>query len=536
MINKKPITYFLTLIFSLTFILFGSGCKNIKNIYGKYLGTIDSNGKITDVVIFVSDSTILEDKLVDISINEMDTSLPPHQLKIKLTNDNEIELIFDNHNHLFKVKSISSCFQSENKKAEFHLCLNKKNITFTFTSYENGKSSSIKILAKKSDNFGQFNIKSEYKIEELMARTKFLNYNVSSKAQSLYQARLKISNALGNLIPHLSLSDIWSLSTEGPLAIIGAVGNLVPFIFPSNWYEFKESENVYSAERNSYASLRGNEMNALEGMVYFHLKNLSLLDKLKKQKNWLDKLLKSLIQMREAQAIPLDILTQLELEIANYEFDIRQIDELTISEKTSILQAVSLPTISSINVSSPNLPKINESLILNPHTTCTSDFVKYSYEIKVFDDLILAAKNAVKTKQYSFLDPSSGELNFSIPSNIKISKSNVKDLEIKKSELESLLLKRCFDTVQERNNIIVTYKKSYAHWQTANKMQDIIFKKIFLEGHIKKDTIIDIISIGNEILKIDARIVNLTGQYMINDSKLNRLLLKSSYSSLGVGL
>jgi len=69
-------------------------------------------------------------------------------------------------------------------------------------------------------------------------------------------------------------------ATAGPVAFVSSVGNLVPFIFPSNWFQFKEAKELNAAEKLSYASLRGNVVNGVEGLLYIHVRNTALLNML----------------------------------------------------------------------------------------------------------------------------------------------------------------------------------------------------------------------------------------------------------------
>ena len=93
---------------------------------------------------------------------------------------------------------------------------------------------------------------------KLLSRAKFLSYSVSSEAERVFQARENIKVARGNLLPKLSLRAVVGAFTGDYLSVVSSA---LPFIFPNNWYRLDEANSLFLAERNLFASLRGNEMN-----------------------------------------------------------------------------------------------------------------------------------------------------------------------------------------------------------------------------------------------------------------------------------
>lgn len=83
-------------------------------------------------------------------------------------------------------------------------------------------------------------------------------------AERLYQARYRISASLGGLGPHINLTTFTNAAQGSFWSVIP---NLVGFLYPSKWFDWKESQNLYEAQRYSYKTLLGNVVNILDTVI-----------------------------------------------------------------------------------------------------------------------------------------------------------------------------------------------------------------------------------------------------------------------------
>ncbi|MBF0207715.1 MAG: hypothetical protein HQK53_12575 [Oligoflexia bacterium] len=93
--------------------------------------------------------------------------------------------------------------------------------------------------------------------------------------ESVFRARQTVVARLGNILPRFELSLGYGMN---PLSILNFVGNLLGFLMPSNWYNWKESKLMHLAEVSSFQSLLQDQVSNTEILYYnIHRINFDLL-------------------------------------------------------------------------------------------------------------------------------------------------------------------------------------------------------------------------------------------------------------------
>jgi hypothetical protein len=513
-----------------------SSCKTPKDLKGEYLGTIIQNNQEKNIIAFVNDANLKKNNTVEVIVSEINAKKDPIVLSFIFRDKNTtLEFKYNNANYTLDVNDSDPCIVAHSRDAKLNLCMDKDNIVIGFTDSRNIENS-VKISVKKSDDLVTLNQKSSYSVDELIGRSKFLNYKVEQNAQSVYRSRQQISQAMGNLLPHINIGDVLSFATAGPAAFVGSVGNLVPFLFPSNWFQFKEAKEMYQAELKSYASLRGNEMNVVEGLVYVHIRNLALLEKVNKEVDWLQNLLQNIQMMERSGSAPQGSSELFSIKIGNLLLDKEQLAQYVEEEGSEIAQAVALPTTDKLNIDFPILPNLEKMETINANS-CLLSLTQKSFELEAIDYLIKASAIQTKERTFSFLDPnSSAGLGFGTPSAFRIGKSYEEELRLKRKELSSLLQKKCVDSVNERNSSLRSFRIANQYLQNTSKVRDILIRKMILEGSLSEEVLSTLVTNADELLKFDAQRSSAVIQFVISEGKVNRLMLTGVYSNLGVGL
>lgn len=93
-----------------------------------------------------------------------------------------------------------------------------------------------------------------FKLDEIVKGLKDNNYDVQNKLQTLIQTHLQVKVKMARLFPSFDISKVASL-------VVGdftAVASFIGFLFPSNWFDWKESKLFYLAQRQSYKTLLAN--------------------------------------------------------------------------------------------------------------------------------------------------------------------------------------------------------------------------------------------------------------------------------------
>ncbi len=82
------------------------------------------------------------------------------------------------------------------------------------------------------------------------------NLEVLKALYAVHDAKDQVNIARANLLPSLNLSGLMSFTGGG--FILSSVDFLVPFLVPSNWYNYSSQRNLFEAEKLSYNSLQLN--------------------------------------------------------------------------------------------------------------------------------------------------------------------------------------------------------------------------------------------------------------------------------------
>lgn len=524
--NKKLIS-----LFALGLMLVG--CRNTNDLKGQYEGTISQNGTSKDIVAFVADKS-LKRKSFEVVLNELNISSAPVSLFFELDKDNELTFTYKGKNYYLAFDKNDNCISSATKNVKFNLCLDKNKLNLNFednTLAEN----SFKLSVNKSSGASTQTVKTNYTVDELLGRAKFLNFTLEQNAESVFRSRQQVKSALGNLLPKINSGNILGFATEGPVAFVGAVGNLVPFLFPSNWYQFKEAKELNKAEIKSYASMRGNILAGVEGLLYVHLRNVSLVNLMSNEVEWLGSVLQNVKAKEEAGTAPQGTSELFEMKIGALELDLEQLKLYVDEESTDIAQAVNLSVQSPVAIATPALPELSQTQPMSADS-CVQFVAANSFELQSVDFMIKASKYQTDERIWSFLDPNAGGLGFGTPSSIRIAQSYERELQIKREEISSLLGKGCRDSVNERNSSLRTYKMADQYLAKAYKIRDILAKRILLGDNLNENVLDDLADNAQEILKYESQKLAAQYEFMISEGKISRLMLNGHYANLEVGL
>lgn len=523
------------LLFSIIFLT-AFGCKSTKDLNGQYIGVMTQEGIEKSVVVFVnSNGSALKTNSIDVTVNELNVNKNPQGFNFKINRDGEVVFNYNGKSYDLNFDKNDSCITSNEKGIKFNLCLDKNNMNLNFIdSYL--ESNSFKLIIKRSSDLSSLNNnQSSYNIEELLGRAKFLNFTLIQNAETVYRSKQNVKGALGNLLPHISTNDILGFATAGPVAFVSSVGNLVPFIFPSNWFQFKEAKELNIAEKLSYASLRGNVVNGVEGLLYIHVRNTALLNMLSNEISWLNNILSNIKLKEDAGAAPQGASEYFSMKVGTLDLDLEQIKLFVDMEGTEISHAVNLPMSSKFSINNPVLPDLSEAKPIAADQ-CTLAISKKSFEIEALDHMIKASKYQTDERIFSILDPNSGGLGFGTPSTIRIGQSYERELESQKEEMISILNKSCTDSTNERNSSLRSFRIADQYLKNAYKIREILSKRMLRGDSLSESILDELASNADDVLKYESQKYSALIQFVISEGKLNRLMLTGNYSNLEVGI
>ncbi|OQW53836.1 MAG: hypothetical protein A4S09_06360 [Proteobacteria bacterium SG_bin7] len=523
-----------------------SGCKdeNLSQIGGYYQGElvneVGESQQITTSIPNLED--LSEDQFTKIEITPTLATAIPKVIWLRYQDGSILIRSANTDERVTPLIIKNNCASGNSANISVELCWNASRLSLKFTSKDSMNVLSA-IYLSKDDNLlpplGKQRNASIYTLDELLGRAKFLNYSVSQEAERVYQAKKQVTVAVGNLLPHFNTRDALAYATGGPFGLIETVGDFLPFLFPSNWFKWAEAGHLANAERKSFASLRGNEMNAVENLFYLVQRDQNVFSILETHIEWLKKI-HSAIEVKEENAGiakgSADLFSTVIVELAQ---DLEQLRFLLTQEFASISHAVALPPITGISglalVVIPDLALVNP---IDPKNIYIEAQAK-SYEVAALEYLVKASRNGISERIFGFLDPTSDKnLGFGYPASIQIGKSRVAELQKRKNEIFSLVEKRSVDVASDFNASLRAYNLGSAGLKSSQAYLGRLLRELQSGDEIldRPEFLNLMIETSRKVLRFKSNLVSAQYSFMIAKSKLDRLLLSGYYQNLEAGI
>ncbi len=377
-----------------------------------------------------------------------------------------------------------------------------------------------------------------FSLKELMGRARIRNYKSAEEAVSVFQAKEKIAEARGNLLPHFNMRDILSVATEGPLGLIGSVGNLLPFIFPTNWNEWSKSRELYQAEILSFAALLANEMNSVEGFYYVIHRDQAMLRFLDQQIGQLETIQTSIKKLEDRGALQPGSTTDFKLSIRSIQQDRRQLSSLIEKELAVLAEAVALsPVYQKIDIASVELPNLTTTNQMEAREFVEEAKAR-SLELGTLYFMQEAARIETGQKQFGFLDPNSGEFfGAGYSHSIRIAGAEIEKLKIRTLGMVTGLERKSVEVAAELNEAIDIYRRAdEGAVDVENRLDQVVWKPLERGAISLSDSriLVQIIDLYRRSIEFEASRLSSAHAYLIATSKLNRLLLNGFYEGLEV--
>lgn len=433
-----------------------------------------------------------------------------------------------------------TCAEGASATHEIKICWGKDTIRLRARPLSSGEALSLDLnkgseVPQEAKPEGQ----ADYTVQELVGRAKFFNYTVSQEAERVYRARQGIQVATGNLLPHLNIPTILGIAAGDPGGLLGAVGNLLPFLFPSNWYRLDEAKALSKAAFHSFASLRGNEMSAVEELTYVIHRDQAVRQLLDRHLDWMSRTQESLKREEEAGTLASGISEFYGIQVAKIAQDALSLRALVQTEYAQLAQAVALDPLKGIDeLVAPTIPDLARVTPVDG-AEIASTARQVSYELKTFKYLIEAAKHATQAVTFGFLDPSgSSSIGFGMASEIRISRSERDELQKRASEVESLIALRSSQAATQLNATLERYRIATAAHQAALKRVQWL-----TDRHLNGDPSLDdgefaeqLSEAQNDVLAFSVDRLSCAHAYLIFRARINRLTLQGFYRDLESGI
>jgi hypothetical protein len=529
-------------IFSLLiFSFFIVACKDgdIPKLQGRYQGIQITGDQKIQVIAQVPNFTLLGySKNIIFKIYPTLASSQGDQYSIRILDKKTLELKAPQLPAIGVVLSIANnCASGSEENLKVTACWPEGKFDFIVTNNLKPEKSVV-IHLVKDDNLPPISINKIYTLDELLGRAKFINYTVAQRAERVLQAKYKIGVARGNLLPSLNILAI--IDTVALGNYLEGIGSLLPFLFPTNWYKWKISKEMYQAERNSFASLRGNEMNAVECLYYLLLRDQIVLERLKKHVAWMKQTQLGLQQEEVVGTVPEGTADYFGTSISLIEKDLVNFTALIKVQFSELAQSTSLPPIQGIaGLVSAEFQALENVLPIDP-SAFYKEAQNRSYEVKTLNYLFNIAKYSKQEIYFSFIDISNeyNGLGFGTPFQLRVAKSELDKIKSKIDETLSLIELKANLVATEHNQAIQSYRIATSSLRSTEKrLKSMIDRHLQGNGASgEEDYVNQLVDLQNKVLSFTANQATSVQLWLMAKAKINRLLLKGSYADLEAAL
>ena len=313
-----------------------------------------------------------------------------------------------------------------------------------------------------------------FDLNEIIKRTKSKAFTSRKEFNKLYQFAQQMKVKLGRLLPSFNYWSIVGTAFYKDPAAAFLIGG---FIFPSNWFQWKESKLNYLAQRYSLIDVIANQVQLGE-VIYYNLHREIMVAKIYEHYfAVMDEILNYMENHgKEGQLKGGDLLVIKALK------DDMQAESLFIADVVAALTPelvleLALPVDEdwkTISIKRIHLPKIGDEKDITPESVMqraydASDLLKSLYYIT------WAAEYSKKSTCFEWMSPfgsADNSLGFSLAPSIKISKAKIEYLKIVGEEAKNQITYQVYSAAGVHNTAIKGYNAAIKGQKHIQELMD----------------------------------------------------------------
>ncbi|MCB9229512.1 MAG: hypothetical protein H6618_07870 [Deltaproteobacteria bacterium] len=378
----------------------------------------------------------------------------------------------------------------------------------------------------------EMTIKSEnkitYTVQELIESARKKNYDIRANAEKVYRARQRIRVAMGRLLPSLNFGTVMAGVQQNYFDL---VPSLLGFLFPANWFRWKESRLFFQAERRNYAVMIANEINAVQSLAY-RIHSLISLEQI--YVIYLDKVGR-VVKIAKKRAKYGEDAVDITLELENIE--LRMQHDLSVLRNNISRQLSELANSIALDlgkdwdqfhIAPVSLPDLYKKSPLSAEDMI-DDIMEKSMERKALSYLFMATKYSKYNRSFQFLSPNGdvdGSFGFGYFAYVNIGKSSEREIKIKQEELDSNLLLATRKAVADYNASLDLYDRSIKGFNNAKDWYEVLVAK-FEEGGSYDP--MEYMRAFESLLAFHSRLYQAQHYYLISNAQIDRLRWNCHY-------
>ncbi len=384
-----------------------------------------------------------------------------------------------------------TCADSQSSQEYVEFCWTSNNISLVRKNEKGALVSGLSL--RKNDGLPDYGDPSRsitLSYDQLIERAKNSTYNVAEKAERVYRARNNIRIARSNLLPHFSGRSIISmiLFPASGFGLIDTIGNLIPFIFPANWYKVEEAKFMADAEKYSYQSLIANEVNVEEALYIAIARDQSLFAETKKFLEKGHAILDSALQLQRLGILDPSVVKEMEAILRDHEQDNQNLQFLIQEELVQLSGALAVSPVTSIVAveSLPDRDFSKESPVAS--SSLISEAKVKSLEMYTLQSLIRSSGSELNALNYSVINPSDFvSIDFSLGAKTGNVVSSIRELQFQVDAVLSAVEENSVSAANHYNLILQTDTSLRAEAEAKSSYLQDLYRRAEVQSISPRD-------------------------------------------------
>lgn len=371
--------------------------------------------------------------------------------------------------------------------------------------------------------------------EESINRARKVTYKEAQEAERLYRAQNNIRIARRNLLPRLSGRTIISyiLFPTSGFGLVDAIGNLLTFVVPANWYKVNQAEFLAEAARMSYVSLVANEVNLVETLYYTIVRDQTLYASSSKLMERAAELLRFAEDAEHIGLIDGSQAAELRASMRDLENDRTQLRYLLAEELSQFSAALAVTPVTSVTglatVPAIELPGM---VVENPPTVIAKAKLK-SPEVATLRFLSRASREELKALSYAAVNPGDFfTIDFSLSARGQNVISNSREAGARSEEVLSDIERNVL-TITRKQQLLLDAQKGF-DTTLAEKQEEV--RRLARRAEVENIRPTQFFSADKAVFEAEFRKLENAYQYMVLRAQLERLTFDGVYSEIFTSL
>jgi hypothetical protein len=398
------------------------------------------------------------------------------------------------------------------------------------------KALSVTLYRQDSGNMPVLEVPADYTLSQLIHRGITRSFTSQIEFQSVVQASLSARSAHLNLIPHFTLGDALGIGliTNGWVGLVRMVGNLAPFLIPSNWFKARAARFESAAEQWGYQLMQANAGNISAGLVYTIERDRLSLEHIREERALIARVREEVYDRERLGFVPEGSTDAVDTVINACDKMILGLGGAIGDERRALALAAGFFNPEAIvNITIDHTLSVDRPETYDPKSVAQIALNRAA-ELKQMDFLIASAATQRKSRYFDWLDPSGGgtAIGFGMGAYIAIGASQVQQAMLKRQQVQAQILQSVAAASDDIEEAVAGYQIARKNVRIHDSLVQSLLNQMRL-GYVVTTTEL-ITGFGGQLAaKLD--VLNTRFQYLAAHENMQRLLYAGAYAKLGAG-